>query len=233
MVRSHARHVLPGGPRVMKTVEQVAARSLLLPLKLLEVEFELLAFENVAINAAGLAGTRRNAGVEATRVELIGDLLVDLTSLLKLGEPSLDGAAPLGLSASFIRLFNLLLVQLNVVLLEVPLAEGGGIDQHNGVLDERLRAHELVVRGVVGAVQHTGLGSHGLGAPSEVAGIATEGTPLDVAATAAHVDALLGAELGHGGNSAHFKLSLFLVDRHAAARGSPLLPRTPNKTHTS
>ena len=166
-------------------------------------------------------------------MELVGDLLINHALLLALGELGLDLVGPLGGVTGFIRFFNLLLVQLNVVLFEVPLAEGGGIDQHDGVLDERLGTHELVVRGVVGAVKHTRLGSHGLGAPGEVAGIAAKSASLDVTAATAHVDALFGTELGHGGDPAHFKLSLFLVDRHTAARGSPLVPRVPRNTHTS
>ena len=214
-------------------VEQVAVRSLLLPLQLLEVELELSALQDVAIDAAGLARARRDASHETAGVELVSNLLVNLAISLALLELGLDRAAPLDAFTCFIRFFNLLLVQLNVVLLEVPLAEGGGIDQDNGVLHEGLGTHKLVVGGVVGAVEHTRLGRHSLSAPSEVAGIAAKSASLDVTAAATHVDHLFGAELGHGGNSAHFKLSLFLVDRHAAARSSPLVPRVPRNTHTS
>ena len=214
-------------------VEQVAVRSLLLPLELLEVELELPTLQNVTIDAARLSRARRDASHDATGVELVSNLLVDLAFSLALLKLGLDGAASLDAFTCFIRFFNLLLVQLNVVLLEVPLAEGGGIDQHNGVLDEGLGTHKLVVRGVVGAVEYTRLGSHSLGAPGEVARIAAKSASLDVTAAATHVDNLFGAELGHGGDSAHFKLSLFLVDRHAAARSSPLVPRVPRNTHTS
>ena len=41
------------------------------------------------------------------------------------------------------------LPQLDAVVLLVPLAVGGGVDLDNGVLHERLGAHQLVVRAVV------------------------------------------------------------------------------------
>ena len=208
-------------------------RSLLSPLQLFEVELELFALKNVAIDAARLTRAGRDAGVQTTGAELISDLLLELAVGLELLQLALNGTASLGLGTGFIRFFNLLLVQLNVVLLEVVLSEGSGIDEHNGVLDEGLRAHKLVVGGVVDCVENTGLSGHGLTAPGEVTLIAAESASLDITATATNVDDLLGAELGHGGDSAHFKLSLFLVDRHAAARGSPLVPRVPRNTHTS
>jgi len=208
-------------------------RSLLLSLELFKVELKLLAFENVAIDTAGLAWAGRDAGVKATAVELISDLLINLTILLESLELALDGVASLGFITCFIRFINLLLVQLNIVLLEVPLSEGSGVDKHNGVLDEGLSSHKLVIRRVVDGVKDTSFDSHSLGAPSEVALIAPESATLDVAATATNINDLLGAELGHSWHSSHFELSLFLVDWHTATRGSPLVPRVPRNTHTS
>ena len=147
-----------------RTLEQ-GRRSLLLPFQLFEVELEFTAFKNVSVNASRLTWARGDSGVEAAGVELISELLVNDTVLVESFDLALDGAALFPSFTSFIRFFNLLLVQLNVVLLEVPLSEGGGVDQHNGVLHEGLRANELVVGGVVGAVQNTGLGSHGLRTP--------------------------------------------------------------------
>ena len=208
-------------------------RSLLLSLQLFKVELKLLALEDVSVETAALTWAGRDAGVKAARVELISDLLVNDAVLLALLELALDRAAPLGGFTCFIRFFNLLLVQLGVVLLEVPLSEGVGIDQHNGVLHESLRTHELVVGGVVNSVEHTSLGRHGLGAPREVAVVVPESAALDVSSAASDVDDLLGAELGHGGHSSHLELSLLLVDWHAATRGPPLVPRVPRNTHTS
>ncbi len=202
-------------------------RSLLLSLQLFKVELKLLAFEDVSIDAATLSWAGRDSGVDATRVELISDLLINDPVLLALLQLALDGAALLGAFTCFIRFFNLLLVQLNVVLLEVPLSEGVGVDQNNGVLHESLGTHELVVGSVVDGVEHTSLGRHGLGAPGEVTRVVSESTALDVATTASHVDDLLGAELGHSGHSSHLELSLLLVDWHAATRGPPLVPGIP------
>ena len=139
--------------------------SLLLSLQLLEVEIKLDTFDDVTINATGLAWAGRNASVKTSRVELIGNLGINLTILLARLKSALDGVASLNALASFIRFFKLLLVELNVVLLEVPLSEGSGIDQDNSVLNESLSSDELVVGGVVDNVENSSLASHGLGTP--------------------------------------------------------------------
>ena len=211
----------------MRSVGACGRSSLLLSFQLFKVELKFSALKDVTIDAAGLAWAGRDGGEQTTGVELISDFLVNLTVLLSLLNGALDGAAALGLGTSFIGFFNLLLVELNVVLLEVPLSEGSGIDHDNGVLDEGLGADELVVCSVVGAVKHASLGSHAFASPREVAVVASQSAALDVATTATHVNALLGAELGHRWHPTHFELSLFLVDRHTAARGSPLVPRVP------
>jgi len=208
-------------------------RSLLLSLELLEVEIKFNTLNDVAIDAAGLAWAGGDAGVKTTRVELIGNLGINLAVLLARLKSSLDGVASLDTLTGLIRFFKLLLVELDVVLLEVPLSEGSGIDQDNGVLNESLGSDELVVGSVVNDIENTGLASHGLGTPGEVSVVVSQGTTLDVSTAAAHVDALLGSKLGHSGHSTHFELSLFLVDRHAATRSSPLVSRVPRNTHTS
>ncbi len=60
----------------------------------------------------------------------------------------------------------------------VPLAERGRVDHDDRVLHDRLRAHELVVAGVVDDVDdprlarhRLRLARHGLAAPGEVAGV--------------------------------------------------------------
>lgn len=216
-----------------RSVGACGRRSLLLSFQLFKVELKFFALKNVTINAAGLAWAGRDGGEQTAGVELISDFLVNLTVLLSSFESALDGAAALGLGTSLVGFLKLLLVELNVVLLEVPLSEGSGIDHDNGVLDEGLGTDELVVGSVVGAVKHASLGSHGLGAPGEVAVVASQSAALDVTSAATDIDDLLCAELSHGRHPTHFELSLFLVDRHTAARGSPLVPRVPRNTHTS
>lgn len=122
---------------------------LLAGLELLEVEVELRALKNVAVSAAGLAGTRGDEGQETTSAELLGEVSVDLGVLLALGEDALD----------VVRLLGLLLGggggaglggddRLRVVGL-VPLAEGGGVNLDDGRLDEGLGTEQLVVGRVV------------------------------------------------------------------------------------
>ena len=80
-------------------------------------------------------------------------------------------------------LLGLVAAELNAVVLQVPLAEGGGIDSNHGALDESLGTDKLVVGGVVGHIEHTGGLGDGLGTPGEGAVVKAEGAVLDVAAT--------------------------------------------------
>merc|ERR1712071_363194 len=186
-------------------MDEGKARSLLLALELLDVEVEFAALEDVAIKTAGLSGAGRDAGEQVVGIELVGNLLFDLAcsggAALKHG---LDVIGALGLGAGLVGLFNLLLVKLNVVVLEEPLSEGGGVDSHDAVLDEGLGTDELVVGSVVHNIDDTGLAADGLRAPGEVTGINTESAVLKVTTTAAdHSHLLVGAELGHSGHSTH------------------------------
>ena len=96
-----------------------------------------------------------------TRVELIGELWLDLAFLTLGGKSSLGVARSLDSFACLIRFFKSLLVELHIVSLEVPLSEGTGIDEHNGVLHEGLGTDKLVVGRVVDGVHDTSLAGDG------------------------------------------------------------------------
>ena len=206
--------------------------SLLLSLHLLHVELELSALKDVSVETSALSWSGRDASQETSGSELIGDLLVDLAGLASAGELGLDMTASLGRLTSFIRFFKLLLVELDVVLLEVPLSEWSGVDVDNGVLDEGLRTDKLIAGSVVDDINDTRLEGDGLRSPSPRTVVVAQSSSLDVSASAAHQDGLLLTELGHGWDSAHLELSLFLVNWHAASSGPPLLPGVPRNAHT-
>lgn len=208
-------------------------RSLLFSFELLHIEIELPALDNVPVESAGLAGARRNASEQMSRVELVGDLLVDLAILASASDLCFDVAGALGVFTSFIRFFKLLLVEFDVVLLEVPVAEGVSIDEHDGVLHKGLRAHELVVCRVVNDIEDACLEGHGLGTPGEVSVVETEASVFEVSSAAPHENYALGSNTGHGGHASHLELSLLLVNWHAASSGPSLLARVPRNTHTS
>ena len=42
-----------------------------------------------------------------------------------------------------------------------PLTEGSGVDGDDGILDERLRSHELVIRRIVDGIDDTGFARDG------------------------------------------------------------------------
>lgn len=136
-------------------------RILRLPLHLLQVEIELWSFENVTVSPAALAWTRRNASIKSTLVELVCNMLLDITRLLAGGDFSLHVAALLG----GLRLVTLCLAEVNTVVLLVPLAERGSIDLNDRSLNQCVRANELVVSRMVRNSQDTRLARLRLRAP--------------------------------------------------------------------
>ena len=104
----------------------------------------------------------------------------------------------------------------------LPLSEGGGVNHHNGVLNEGLGSDQLVVGGVVDDVDDPGLAGDALGAPGEVALVEPEGTVLLVAAPHPQGVDPLGGELGHRGGPGQLELPL-LPDGGLLASGGPAL----------
>ncbi len=88
--------------------------------------------------------------VEAAGGKLLVNLAVDGSGSLASGELGQHLVGLLGLvNGLLVDLGALLVADAQVVVLLVPLAEGGGINLHNGVLDQRLRSDKLVVGRVV------------------------------------------------------------------------------------
>ena len=114
------------------------------------VEGELLTLQDVAIAAAGLAGTAGDDGVQTTGLELLLQRGVDLArggeagSLLLLDRLALldllEGLALLDLATAAERL---------AVVGLVPLTEGRSVDLDDGGLGQGVRADKLVVGRVV------------------------------------------------------------------------------------
>jgi len=187
---------------------------------LLHVELELLALEDVAVGTTTLAGARGDASQEAAGLELVGDLGVD-NSVLGVGSDlSLHVTGLLGLGSELISLLNLLGVELDIVLAEVPEAEGVSVDGNDSVLHDRLGSDQLVVGGVIDNIDDLSLAGKVLRAPGEVSVVDTESTELQVSTSAAHGTNARSGQLGVSGKSTQLELSLLLVDGHAAGRGS-------------
>lgn len=91
--------------------------------ELLLVEFQFLALKNVAIATASLPWAGRNASQNVTGVVQICEVLINDSSLgisLELGR---DVLGDLLLLPSLVGFLNLLLVQLDIVVLKIPLSE--------------------------------------------------------------------------------------------------------------
>merc|ERR1719163_2389021 len=206
---------------------------LLLLLHLLLVEHELFTLQDVAVRTSALPRPRGDRREEASGPEL---LLEGRVELRRAGTPRLEGE---GVTASndlrHLALFRtlLLLREINSVAGQVPLLEQRRIHLHNRILDEGLRAHELVVRGVVDNVHDLALARSVLASPAEVAGIQTQRPNLAVAAAATHVTHALRTDLRHGRRAAHFELALLLVNVALTAGGAVLVAAVTSDPHES
>lgn len=198
----------------------------LLVVELALVESELLTLEDVSVAAAGLAGPAGNDGVQATSLELLLESGIDLAVGGKAGGLLLlDGLALLD---DLFLLAGLLLAStadgLAVVGL-VPLTEGGGVDLDDGGLGQGVGADQLVVGGVVGDDDDTGLAGAALGGPGEVTRVETQGTVLVVAAAGADGVDALGADTGLGRLATKLESALLPVEGTLGTGGGALVAR--------
>lgn len=154
---------------------------------------------------------------------MVGNLLVDDSSSASLLELSSHVSGSLGLGSGLVGLLDLLLVKLNVVVFQVPLSEWVGVDEHNTVLDDGLGSHQLVVGGIVDDIQNSGLSGDGLGAPREVTMIKSQSTEFVISSSGSEGPNSCLTQFGRSWLSAHFELSLLLMNWHAATSGSSLV----------
>ena len=136
-------------PRVVVMMSsRYKARRLFVELAL--VESELLTLEDVSVGAAGLAGARRDDGVEATGLELLLEGAVDLAGGGEaLGLLLLDRVGALDLLNGLTLLHLASAAKELAVVGLVPLTERSGINLDDGGLGQGVGADELVVGRVV------------------------------------------------------------------------------------
>lgn len=118
-------------------------------------------------------------------------------------------------------------------MLQVPLAEWGGINAHDRIFHEGLSADQLVVSRVIDNIKDTSLLADRFGSPREGTRVDAECFGLEVTTASLNNLNALGTELGASGLATHFEETLLLVDWHAATRGSSFMPRVPRNTHAS
>lgn len=182
-------------------------------MELLLVKVQFGSLQDVAIAATSLSRSAGDLGQETTGGELSVQSTLERSVLLSLLQLGLD----LGRLSGKVHVFlddltsSLLDTDLDAVVGLVPGLEGVGVDEDNGSLDEGLGTDQLVVGGIVGDVENTDLAGADFRSPGEVSSVQSEGPELLVASPAADlVDAGL-PDLGHGGWSTHFELSLLSV----------------------
>ena len=148
--------------------------------------------------------------------ELFSDFGIDDSALLAFLD-SLLGA--LGFLFFDLEILGFLDVEVDVVLVEVPLGEGGCVNLHDAVSHEGVGSDQLVVGGVVDDVKDSGLARDGFGCPVEVAVLEAEGSELEVASSDSHSANTGGVrnQLGVGDGSGLLERSLLFVDWHSAA----------------
>ena len=90
----------------------------------------------------------------------------------------------------------------------IPLTEGGSVDDNDGVLDEGLGPDKLVVASIVDDVDDPGLASGRLRGPCKVASVQPECPVLLVATPGPEGVDPLGSELGHRRGASQLELPL-------------------------
>ena len=113
----------------------------------------------------------------------------------------------------------------------LPLSEGSGINDNNGVLDQGLGSDQLMVGGVVDHVDDPGLARDGLAAPGEVSLIEPQGSVFLVSSTNTKGVDSLGSQLGHGSRSGQLELPLLADGSSLASGGATLMPVISRDTH--
>jgi len=206
----------------------------LLSLELPDVEFELFAFEDVPVGATDLTRAGGYGGEDTASLELLlqqgvnlGGFLAVVVFLLRLLGALLVEKRLVSLG----KLDALLPAERRGVMRLVPLTERGGVDGNDGVLDESLGSHELVVAGVVYGVDDTRLASNRLRSPREVSGVQPKSSSLDVATPDSDQMDAVTADFGHRGRTTHFILSLLLVGGPLATGLPLLMPLCLRNTH--
>ena len=181
---------------------------------------ELVAFENVTISSAGLTGSGADSRQQTAGLELLSQSLLQNSLGVSGSDLSLNVARLLDgfglLSWGGVGLLG----QVDTVVLQVPLSEGGRIDLNDGVLGQSLSTDQLLVRSVVHSVQDSGLVSGVLTGPDEVASVESHGAELHVSTTASDGVNSLVANLGVSSWSTELELSLLLMDVSASSSSS-------------
>lgn len=192
--------------------------------ELLEVELELLALKNIAIDTARLTGTRRNASVKTASTEL------GLKALRELGTSGTRAGLG-GLLDLLGGLLSTLRGRDTVVGLEV-LAERVSVNLNNSGLGQSVGTNKLVVGRVVDDADDTGLARDTLSAPREVTGLQTESTELLVTTTSTDGVDTLGTNLGHGRLATQLELPLLAVLSAHGTGVRTLVARVTADTHS-
>merc|ERR1719167_1053032 len=194
-------------------------------LELSDVELELFAFEDVTISASDLAGTRRDGGEDTTSLELLLQQGINLCGLSPVVVFLLRLLGPLLVEERFVGFgeFDALLpAERCGVMRLVPLTERRRVNGNDGVLDERLGSHQLVVTGVVDGIDDTRFTGDRLRTPRKVARVQSEGSSFDVSSSNSDQMDAVGADFGHRSRTTQLILSLLLVSGPLAS-GLPLL----------
>ena len=212
------------------------------------VEGEFGTFEESTVGATVLTGAGGDLGEDTTELELVFKSLLDLVGAVAEGPLALEGGGGLvdvelagtggGALLGLLVLGGgggLLLgvgsIDVDTVVLGVEELEGGGVDGDDGVLDEGLGTDELVAGGVVDDVEDAGGLGDGFGAPGEGATVEAEGASLLVATAGADGVDTASAELGVGGEAAHFVLSALAADGGLTTGDLTLVEARTNNTH--
>ena len=116
-----------------------------------------------------------------------------------------------------------LLSDLDVVVLEVPLFERGGINAHDAVLHQSLGSDQLVIGSVVNHIDNFGLSGNSFGSPVEVTLVQSQSTVFHISSSDSQRTNSLLSQLSVGRDSTQLELALLLVHWHATTGSSSFM----------
>jgi hypothetical protein len=97
---------------------------------------------------------RTDTSEQIVGVELFCDLGIDFADILSMLDNGLGMLRSLSTCTRLFSFFKFLLVKFEIVVLEIPLTEGVGINTYDGVLNEGLGTDEFIVCSVVNDIDH-------------------------------------------------------------------------------
>jgi len=200
----------------------IKQESFLSGINLFGVELQLLAFQYVAVSTTGLSRAGANAGQKSLSGKLIDQFGINGLGLFVLLDSILSSLGLFLLDGDFLSLF---IVEVDTIVIAIPLCEGSRVNGHDAVFNQCIGTNQLIVGCVIDHIDDSCLAGDCLRSPVEVSFLETESSELEVTSTNPNSSnpGNIIDKFGVGDGSSLFVGSLLLVDGHSASSESSLV----------